>query len=69
MSTSPETRRIPKCIWCLRSEVPRSDWEQKRLGSDEYAPLCNRCANKRLKVTDWTGALIPLRRIQESEEK
>jgi len=52
-----------KCRWCGKNRRP-SKWEQKTLGSDEYALLCQSCARRRL-GNPW-NALLALRRISAS---
>jgi hypothetical protein len=50
-----------KCRWCAKSNRRPSQYEQQVLGGEEYARLCVRCANWRLK--NPYSALLPMRRI------
>lgn len=36
----------PMCGWCLKCKASaRHRWERKKLGSEEWLPLCGRCFN------------------------
>lgn len=48
------------CRWCGKSNRRPSGWEQKILSRDEYAPLCQACARKRLH-NPW-NVLLALRK-------
>jgi len=56
---------LPKCRWCNKPGRP-SDFEQETLGTREWARLCLRCANKRLR-NPWS-ALLPMRKVQADAE-
>lgn len=51
-----------RCRWCGKTGKP-SGWEQKVLSSDEYAPLCQSCARRRL--DNLWNALLPVRKVAE----
>lgn len=52
--------QLPVCRWCGKRRNP-SGWEQKILGSDDYASLCASCARRRLH-NPW-NALLALRKV------
>jgi len=54
-------RPLARCRWCGKGRRKFSDWEQQHLKTDEYSPLCSRCANKRL--DNPFNALLPMRKI------
>lgn len=49
------------CVWCGKRKTKLSDWEQKRLNSEEYKTLCIPCKTKRL--NNPLNALLPMREI------
>jgi len=51
---------VDRCIWCGKRRRKWSEWEQKKLGTEEYFPLCNYCVNQRWKSN--VIALIPMRK-------
>lgn len=54
-------RRLSRCDWCYRHDIPASEWEQKPLTDETYKPMCQKCANRRLR--NPYNALLPMRRI------
>ncbi len=52
---------LVRCRWCGKPRRKFSAWEQQHLKTDEYSPLCSRCATKRL--NNPLNALLPMRKI------
>ena len=61
-----------KCQWCKNGRLPQvPQWEQRKLGTDQYVPMCNICANRKLRLVANAGlasALIDIRRIDRQGE-
>jgi hypothetical protein len=56
-------RRLVRCRWCGKDRREFSGWEQQHLKTNDYSPLCLRCASKRL--NNPFNALLPMRKIGE----
>ena len=63
------TSALPiKCQWCKNGRLPQvPQWEQRKLGTDQYVPMCNICANRKLRLiakgVGLASVLIDVRQI------
>jgi hypothetical protein len=54
------SRLVLHCVWCGKDKRKMSEWEQQHT-SGAWHPLCNPCANRRLR--NPYNALLSLRKI------
>ncbi len=64
---SRKTRARQKCQWCKNGRLPQVlQWEQKNIYTNQYLPVCNQCAKRKLRLVAKDGfasALIDIRQI------
>jgi hypothetical protein len=62
---------MTKCQWCLKRNLPKHpQWEQLKLTTGEWVPMCDTCAQRKLRIANSSflaAALIEMRRIEEAQ--
>jgi len=58
-----------KCVWCGKYNIVKAEWEQKSIMTNEYYPLCPRCATRKLRFLERdpigiASLIIDIRRIK-----